>query len=164
MSDFIGLIGRKIEPYLLLIEIAAGIVAVVLAIWWWSSFTDGLRHEGYDNAAAEYGRRLADAKDNALATERALNAKLKGAIDDRTKAETLLAAARAAALAADDRLRQSRDDFRQRLSTATVEAARDAAGAAADLLGECSREYRQLAAAADGHLADLSQCEAAWPE
>ena len=55
-------------------------------------------------------------------------------------------------------------DFRQRLSGATAEACRAAASAAAGLLEECSGRYREVAAAAAGHAADVMRCEGAWPE
>ncbi|MDD2664389.1 MAG: hypothetical protein PHD19_11615 [Dechloromonas sp.] len=140
-------------------------LAAAVALWWaWTTHNAHQQQIGYNRAAGEYAAQLAEAKAQALAAERGWNDKLKGAIDDRTTLEQALAAARARAAGADERLRRTADDFRNRLSAATAETARAAAAAAAELLGECGGRYRALAAAADGHAADLAQCDAAWPE
>jgi len=152
------------EPYLWLIKwIAAGVV--VAGLWIAVERHDAAQQKiGYDKAAAIYQAKLDKAKAEARSKEQSWNKQWQGAINDRTKLETQLADARAAAAAADVGLRNASADFRRRLSAASVEACRTAAATAASLLEECSGEYRRVAAAADGHLADLKQCEAAWPE
>lgn len=140
-------------------------LAAAAALWLaWTTHNANQRQIGYDRAAGEYAAQLAAAKDAALAQERDWKVKLKGAIDDRTNMEQALAAARARAAGADERLRRTTDDFRERLSAATAETARAAAATAAELLGQCGSRYRAVAAAADGHAADARQCETAWPE
>lgn len=139
-------------------------LAAAVAIWLaWTTHNAHQQQIGYDRAAGEYAAKLAAAKDAALTEERRLATKLKGAIDDRTNLEQALAAARARAAGADERLRRTTDDFRERMSAATAETARAAAATAAELLRRCSSRYREVAAAADGHAADVAQCEAAWP-
>ena len=157
-----GLI-ESLNPYLWLIKIVA-IAAAVVGAWWWEAPNDAEQKIGYGRCAGEYAVKLAEAKDEALTIERWWDAKWKGAVNERTEDEKRLADARAASAAADQRLRNATDDFRLRLSEATLEASRSAAITAAGLLDECSTEYRRVAASADGHLADLKQCEAAWPE
>jgi hypothetical protein len=155
---------ERLTPYLSLIKAAAIVVAILAALWWWSSHNQAQQAIGYAKAAAEYDRRLAAAKEAAAWREQGWASQWERAIHDRVETEKQLAAARAAAVAADQRLRHTAADFRQRLATATTEAARAAAITAAELLGECSGEYQSLAAAADGHAADAVACRAAWPE
>jgi len=149
---------------LALIKIAAGIAIVVAAVWWWSSHNAGQRKIGYDLATAEFRT----AQEKAAAAQRVREAgnfrKQERAIDERSETERQLAAARAAARAADERLRNTRADFDRRLDAATRETAIAAARTAAELLGECGERYRAVAFAADGHLADARLCRAAWPE
>lgn len=90
--------------------------------------------------------------------------KTERASDARAELEQQLTVARSAARNADERLRVAAGDFQRRLAEASREAAIAAGSTAAQLLGECSREYRSVASAADGHLADAEQCRAAWPE
>lgn len=73
-------------------------------------------------------------------------------------------AARAAAGAADRRLRDTLDDFDRRLDGATREAAIAAARTLRGVFDACVAEYRGVADAADGHLADAVTCRAGWPE
>lgn len=153
----------RFKPYLWLIKIGAVVTLLIAAVWWWNNFIDGQQQIGYDKAAGEYQIKLAEQKDAALKTERDWNDKWKWAVNERTEAEKQLAVARDAAAAADDRLRRTTSDFRQRLSSASAEACRSAAETAAGLLGDCGERYRRVAAAASGHLADLDQCEVACP-
>ena len=158
-----GLI-ESLNPYLWLIKIVAIAAAVVGAWWWWEAHNEAEQKIGYDKAAAIYQAKLDKAKDEARNKEQGWNKQWQGAINDRTKLETQLADARAAAAAADVGLRNASADFRRRLSAASIEACRTAAATAANLLEECSGEYREMAAKAEGHAADVRQCEAAWPE
>lgn len=150
--------------YLLLAKIVAIGLLVVAAFAWWHAHNAGQQKIGYDRAVTEYQTKLNEQKDAARLREQGWFLNSERAANERTKLENKLALSRASAAAADDRLRRATDDWRQRLSVASLEACRTAAETAAGLLSECSREYRQVAAAADGHLADLQQCEAAWPE
>lgn len=154
---------ETIKAYALLIKIAAAVLLVIAAVWWWISHNAAQQQIGYDRAANEYDVKLAEAKDAARTIEQSWFLKYERAADERTNLENRLANYRAAAAAADDRLRIATADWRLRLSLAPVETCREAASAAAELLGECSAAYRQVAAAADGHAADVGQCEAAWP-
>lgn len=153
-----------IKPWLGLLKGAAVVAAVLAALWWWSSHNAEQQDIGYARAAAEYDKRLAAAKDAARVREQGWFMQWERASHERAETEQRLATARADAAAADQRLRHTAADFRQRLAAASAEAARAAAVTAAELLGECGSEYRALAAAADGHAADAEQCRAAWPE
>lgn len=153
-----------IKPYAGAIKAVLLLVSIAGVLWWWNSFVDRQQDIGYHRAAGEYAAKLAKEKEVALVTERGWQKQLEIANHDRIETEKRLDGYRAAALAADDRLRRTAGDFGKRLSAATAEACRHAAETAAGLLGECSAAYRDVAAAADGHLADAEQCEAAWPE
>jgi len=145
-----------------LLAIAAGL-AIVAGVAWWKSHNAAEQRVGYERAAAEYREKLDQQTAAARLREQGWFLNAERASNERTETEKKLAVYRAAADAADDRLRRSVDDWRRRLSDATVATCREAADTAATLLGECGREYRRVAAAADGHLADVEQCESAWP-
>lgn len=152
-----------LRPYLVAAKLAAVALAILGAVWWWGRHNAAQQDIGYRRAAGEYAEKLAAAQLEALRKERRLTEQWKQAQNARMQTEIQLDRARAAAGAADRRLQQSTDDFRERLSSATAGACRAAAATAADLLGQCSREYQQLAAAADGHAADVAAVIAAWP-
>lgn len=152
------------DKYLLLAKIVALGLLVAAAFAWWHSHNAGQQKIGYDRAAAEYQTKLNEQEAAARLREQGWFHNSERAANERTELEKRLALSRASAAAADDRLRRATDDFGKRLSVATIKACRTAAETAAGLLGECSREYRQVAAAADGHLADVQHCGAAWPE
>ena len=138
-------------------------MAVISAVWWWNSHNSAQQQIGYDKAAGEYAVKLAEAKDAARIKEQGWFLKNERATNERIETEKKLDIARAASRAAAERLRIATSDFSQRLSAASLEACRNAAGTAAELLGECSAAYRQVADAADGHAADAEQCLSAWP-
>lgn len=128
------------------------------------------RHDGAEDVRADWNKEklvlaqaAIEADKQARDKENDWQEKWKGAVNARTELEKRLEGARATAVAADDRLRRAAGDFQRRLSEASVETCRTAAGTAAVLLGECGAAYRELAAAADGHVADLGQFEEAWP-
>lgn len=152
------------DKYLLLVKLGAVAIAIVIALVWWGAHNASQQKIGYDKAAGEYLAALNEQKDAARQQEVVWQKQWKGAVNERTELEKRLALSRASAAAADDRLRRATDDFGKRLSVASVEACRTAAETAAGLLGECSAAYRDVAAAADGHAADVQQCEAAWPK
>jgi hypothetical protein len=151
-------------PYRLLAgAVAIGFACLAIFALGWSTGAARVQAKWDKAKAVQLEASLAKER-AARETERAWQTKYQGAINERTKTEDQLAAARSVAAAADDRLRRAAGDFQRRLSEAPAEAARAAAKTAAGLLGECSSRYRAMAAAAAGHLADLEQCEIAWPE
>lgn len=154
---------ETIKAYALLIKISAAVLLVIAAVWWWNSHNSAQQQIGYDKAAGEYAVKLAEAKDAARIKEQGWFLKNERATNERIETEKKLDIARAASRAAAERLRIATSDFSQRLSAASLEACRNAAGTAAELLGECSAAYRQVADAADGHAADAEQCISAWP-
>lgn len=155
---------ETLKAYALLIKIAAVVLALIAAVWWWNSHNSAQQQIGYDKAAGEYAVKLAEAKDAARIKEHGWFLKNERATNERIETEKKLDIARAASRAAAERLRIATSDFSQRLSAASLEACRNAAAAAALLLDECSREYQQVADAADGHVADAVACAAAWPD
>lgn len=147
-------------PYRIL---ALAILSAALVGFGWVMGADHVQGEwDKENLARAEADRRAEAK--ARAKENDWQEKWRGASNARTELEKRLEVARAAAIAADGRLRRATDDFQRRLSEASIETCRTAASTAAALLGDCSAAYRDLARAADGHVADVGQCEAAWPD
>ena len=70
----------------------------------------------------------------------------------------------AAARTESDGLRDAIYAFRAKLPNATAATVAVAADTAAELLGACSAEYQDVAAAADGHAADARLMLEAWPQ
>ncbi len=155
---------EAIKSYALLIKMASTVLLVIAGVLWWHLHNAAQQQIGYNRAETECAVKLDEAKDAARTIEKSWFLKYERASNDRTNIENRLSKYRAAAAAADDRLRLATADWLLSLSIAPVDACRSAAGTAAELLGECSAAYRQVAAAADGHAADVQQCEAAWPE
>jgi isoleucyl-tRNA synthetase len=149
---------------LLLIRFAG--VAAAIAIGWMavSWFASHHHDTGYKEAQEEYAAKLAEAKQVALESERSMSKKLQDAQNARAKTEIRLNDARRAVADADNRLRNATDYIRNSMPTATAETARATASTAVELLGQCSRQYSEVASAADGHAADSQQCHSAWPE
>lgn len=159
-----NLLGWIPDKYLWLVKCGAVALVLVIGLIWWESNNAAQRQIGYDRAAGEYAAKLTKEKEVALVTERGWRKKLEDANNDRIETEKRLAQSRAAVAAADDRLRRSADNFRQRLSAASAETCRAAAGTAAGLLEACAGRYRDVAAAAAGHAADVRRLEGSWPE
>lgn len=153
-----------IQKYATLIKVIGVVLIVGLAVLAWDAHNANQQQIGYDRAVGVYKGQLAAKEQQARLTDEAHNKALSEAQNGRLQAEKELSRYRDSARDAEQRLRYARTEFGKRLSEASLEASRVAAETAASLLQECSGEYRQVAAAADGHLADLNQCEAAWPE
>jgi len=150
--------------YIGLIKVAALVAAVLAALWWWNSHNRAQQQIGYKRAQAEY--QAIEAKAQAAQRLREMNnfRRMENAHEAAAKLQAERDAARAAARVADRRLRDTLDDFDRRLDGATREAAIAAARALRGVFDACVAEYRDVAYAADGHLAEATTCRAAWPE
>ena len=144
---------------------AIAVALTLLAIFalGWSRGADSVQVR-WDKAKALQLQAGLEAEQAARHKERSMQQKLNEAQHAATERQIALRADYAAAHAAAYGLRDTVAVLRGQLSAATDQAARAAAITAAELLGECSSEYRSLAAAADGHAADAEACRAAWPE
>lgn len=147
-----------------LLKVAGIVAAVLAALWWWNSHNAGQQRIGYDRATAE--RREDEAKAAAAQRVREMNnfRRMENAHEAAAKLQAERDAARAAARVADRRLRDTLDDFDRRLDGATREAAIAAARTLRGVFDACVAEYRGVADAADGHLADAETCRDGWPE
>lgn len=147
-----------------LFKVAGVVLAVLAALWWWNSHNAGQQRIGYERSQAE--RRADEEKAQAAQRLREMNnfRRMENAHETAAKLLAERDAARAAAGAADRRLRVTLDDFDRRLDGATRETAVVAARALRGVLDACVAEYRGVADAADGHLADAVTCRAGWPE
>lgn len=152
------------DKYLLLVKLVAIALAVVLVLVWWNSHNRTQQRIGYDRAIGEV--REAQAKADAAQRIRELNnfRRMENAYAAAEKLQAERDAARAAVRVADRRLRDTLDDFDRRIDGATREAAIAAARTLRGVFDACVTEYRDVADAADGHLADARLCRAAWPE
>ena len=143
----------------LLAAAAGGIVAASIA---WSA--QGLR---YDARIADLRSAHAQAAQAAAEQAQAITTTLQKTKDDaiqqaqdRAKQNALAAAA---ARRTADSLREQLASAHGDLASATHAACTEYARTASDLLGACAARYTDLAAAADGHLADSRLMRDAWP-
>lgn len=113
--------------------------------------------------AAQAGR-LAQAERLMRERENLMNERVRKAESDAETRQNENRRLAADAAATADRLRHDLATARGRLSAATAEACRATAGTALELLGTCAEEYRDVAAAADGHAADVQTLTEAWPQ
>lgn len=152
------------EPW----RLASRVLAVALALF--AVYLFG-RHDGaahvqarWDADKAMQAGRQAQAERLMRERENLMNERLRKAESnaETRQNENRRLAADAAATA--DRLRHDLVAARGRLSAATAEACRATASAALELLGACTDAYRDVAAAADGHAADVQTLTEAWPQ
>lgn len=160
---------EALNPYAWLIKLAA-IALLVGAAWWaWNSHISHQQQIGYDRATALLQPQLVQARGelaaekNARAREQAWAQQLEAANREAEARNQALEAAAAAAAATAGRLRNNLADLQQRLAGTTAEACRKTAATLATLFGNCTDEYRAMAAAADGHASDVRTLSDAWP-
>jgi hypothetical protein len=113
---------------------------------------------------AQHSRALADAHQKALDDTIKLQRIKDAAIEKAEQRAKQNAVAAAAARANADSLRAQLDGVPARISRATDSAVREYAHASSVVFAECVRSYQELAAAADGHAADVRLMLEAWPK
>lgn len=142
-------------------------VAVLMAGYFVRSYGANEYKRGQADVQAQWD---ADARKRTVAAANALAAQaleyqiqLEDAHAKHTQdLQTALQDARTAATAADG-LRKQLATARHRIATAAKPAIAEYATATADVFEQCSGEYRALAEAADGHVADVRLMQRAWP-
>lgn len=112
---------------------------------------------------AEYAKQDAERAQAAQALVETNIKRLQDAQTAHAKKEAELRRAAATARAAVDGLRHSTYGIDAKLSAAPEPARIEFASTAAELLGECSTRYSDVAAAADGHAAEVVLLREAWP-
>jgi acyl-CoA reductase-like NAD-dependent aldehyde dehydrogenase len=110
---------------------------------------------------AETARKAIEAN---RAKEQALQATLSKAQDDASKREKNLRAAAGAARGERDRLRDAIATATSGLPSDTSSTVLARAATLGGLLNECSAEYSDLAAKADGHSSDAVMLRDGWPK
>lgn len=108
----------------------------------------------------------AQAQADALAAERATATRYQGALNDARTRQLALQRDVGRARTESDSLREQAADAARRIAdarTAAPAALAEYATASAELLADCSRRYQAVAAAADGHAADVRTLRDAWP-
>jgi regulator of protease activity HflC (stomatin/prohibitin superfamily) len=143
---------------------AAGIVGAVLAgLLSWN--VQAWRYDAQiSSIQAQHSRALADAHQKALDDTIKLQRIKDAAIEKAEQRAKQNAVAAAAARANADSLRAQLDGVPARISRATDSAVREYAHASSVVFAECVRSYQELAAAADGHAADVRLMLEAWPK
>lgn len=152
------------EKYLLPAKIVAVLLLGLAAFGWWSAHNRAQQKIGYDRAQVEYREAEAKASAAQRLREQVNFRKSEVALEKRIETEHLLDVARADARAAERRMHDTNANFDRALDGAPAATAIAAARTAGALLDECVTAYRDVADAADGHLADSRQCREAWPE
>lgn len=158
-----------LKPYAWLIKLVA-VAALVGGAWWaWNSHISHQQQIGYDRATAtlqpqlDHARGELAAEKSARAREQAWAKQLEIANREAEARNQALEAAAAATAAAAGRLRHNLATLQQRLAGTPAQACHETAATLATLFGNCTDEYRALAAAADGHASDVRTLSDAWP-
>lgn len=112
---------------------------------------------------AQHAEQDAKAAQDAQARIETAVRKLQDAQANHAKKEAELRRTAATARAAADGMRRSTYSLDAKLSTTPEPARIEFARTAAELLGECSARYSDVAAAADGHAAEVVLLREAWP-
>jgi hypothetical protein len=137
------------------------ILALTLGYFAWADHI-GDKREAQVLAKLEKLRAAENAK-NAQITAKWQKGKDDALIDANKRAQVAKVAADK--LAAVNRgLRDELTDQRGKLSTASIDAARQYAAAANSVFAECSREVERLAGEASGHSSDSLMYQSSWPK
>lgn len=134
----------------------AALAAWQVQDWRYGAQIFEIRYRQADSNAKAYGRALAVGADRQRKKDEALNAANQRA--------QRLALASADLGAAAQRLRDELAAARSRLPDASCEATRAHAATLQRVFGECTAEYRAMAARAAGHASDALMFDQAWPE
>lgn len=143
----------------------AGLLVVVLGIFY--GVHKILAHEqqvGYDKAVAEYRIKQLAAEQSARAKEAELHKQLEEARNAAILRNQEIKKLSDIIAANSLRLRDTISDIRNKLPKATPEAINRTADTALSILGECQKEYGEMAENADRHASDVRMLEEAWPK
>lgn len=138
--------------------IIALIVALGLAASHWKAYTTGKTAE-----RTEWNLRTIKANDDARELERLNRQSKESALENRTKQIMANVAAADRARLAAERLHDASERSLQ-ASRETHAACIVSATTHAELLGACEREYRSMAAKAQGHAGDAKTLIDSWPK
>lgn len=142
--------------------LAAAVGAVMAGSLAWSA--QGLRYDArIADIQAAHAAASALAAAQALATTTQMQKDKDEAIARAQERAAQNAAAAAAARRTADSLRTQLASTTDRLANASHATCTQYASAASELLGQCAARYSDVAAAADGHLADVRLMQEAWP-
>ncbi|MDD0837935.1 hypothetical protein PSQ40_05055 [Curvibacter sp. HBC61] len=144
-----------------LIAFIVGAVLAGLGSW---TFQDTRRAAEVSEIRLAQATAEADAREKALAEERAITTRYEGALNAARTREAALRRDVDSARAESDRLRDQNADAARRLASAPAGAVLEYALAVNQLFDQCQREYQGLAAKADGHASDVLTLIEAWPK
>lgn len=153
-----------LEPYRY--AVIAAVVALLLgaSVFYVHRVKVNADKAGYSRAVVEYQAKALAAEQAARAKELELNKKLTEALNEANDRNNKINELSDSFRVSSNSLRDTIAALRNRLSTDTLEAARNKADSALDILGECQKEYGEVAEAADRHASDVKTFEDAWPK
>lgn len=149
-----------LSPYKWLIY--AGL-AIVLSLGAWR-YTVKQQDIGYQRAVSQYTAKQLENEKIARAKETALNQQLEEARNAATIRDQKITALSGTLESTTSKLRDTITGLRKQLNNDSLLAARRKADTSLALLGECTREYRQMAEDADRHASDVKLLQEAWPK
>jgi hypothetical protein len=146
----------RAKPYL--------IAALALGIFFAGWAANGWRL-GQDIAQIQltHTQELAARDAGTFAVAQAIDTNYQGALNASIQEQARLVGAAAVATRNAGRLREQLGEADRRIATASAAAVREYAATANKLFRQCSQQYTELAAKADGHALDARTCRAAWP-
>lgn len=148
--------------YLLVIGAIIGIA--FFAYLKFNSTINHAKEEGYNKAAAEYNAKKLEADKAARAKEAELTEKIEEAQNDAKLRNDKIEDLSNRYTASSNRLLDTIEDLRGKLSSVPRDTANKQADTALSLLGECQARYGEVAEAADRHASDVKLLQDAWPK
>lgn len=153
-----------LAPYKWLIEFLAIGTILACVVFGAHRFLEHEQQIGYDKAVAEYTKKELIAEQMARLKEIEMNRQLNEARNEATLREQKITDLSHNLAATSSSLLNTINTLRNKLSSAPDETLRKQADTALNLLGECQKEYGQMAENADRHASDVKTLEDAWPK
>lgn len=145
---------RLISEVIFIISLGVGVV-------WFIHYE---RQIGYDKAVAEYNKDRIKQEEIARKREQDLTDQLNQAKDEATQREQIIVTLSNNSRASSDSLSAALDKIRTDMPSYSQTALTEHTAALTAILGECQRDYRQMAENADRHYSDYKTLSEAWPK
>lgn len=157
------MIAAALARYRLPLDIAMSAALAAGAIYGAHLFLERERDIGRNEVRAEYAKQLADAKDAALARERALQTQVNEANKHATEREQTIRSLAAASARTANGLRDTIAAIRDGLPAASSDALRNSTRTYGELLAACDSEQRSMAQEAERANSEKRTLIEAWP-
>ena len=152
-----------LTSYKMYIEIVVVLSIIAIISYGAHKILEHERKLGYDTAVAEYTKKELISIQAARDKESELNHRLQEANNVATLREQKIAVLSDKLSDTSRGLLNTINTLRNKLSQSSVAASRQQADTALALLGECQRDYSEMAENADRHASDVTRLEEAWP-